>query len=217
MKQYSEKGNATRENIVFCAKELFYNSGYKKTQVTHICDKADVKLGTFTYYFSTKAELVEYIYSEFLMEVYTFVPYLEERKLGSLEKNIISIFLYYHIILNDSNNARFHYEVLKNMSLYKYLHNNLKNVYASIIREFNIDIGKKELFKLSTADLGVRRELTIDYFEKDIFVDSKDLITTIYLIFGRLFKIDEKIIIKYITNAIKFLNKHDFSSINFLV
>lgn len=212
----SNKGFTTKYNILSCAKELFYLHGYKKTTVTEICNIADVKLGTFTYYFKTKEALVEEIYAEYLMKVYTYVSFIENRRMDSLEKNTISTFLYYRIIFDDPNNVRFHYEVLQNISIFTFLEKNLRRIYANFVTDFDLEIGKKELIRISSADLGVRRELTLEFIEKNSYRSSTDLITTIYIMMGRLFKIDQNIMIKYISRAIRFQKKNDYSSIKFL-
>jgi AcrR family transcriptional regulator len=212
-----KKGMHTHHTILLTAKKLFYEKGFLDTAVKEICKQADVKLGTFTYYFNTKEVLVSEIYQEYFVKVYTWTSFFENRKMNSLEKNVIATFLYYHIIFCDEKNMRFHYEVLSKQSPYTYLSEILKRIYANIVRDFKLDIDEEELIRIMSADLGMRRELILAYTENKMFNSSLDLAITIYTMMGRLFKIDEKIMNEYIKKAIEFLEKNDLSRIKFLV
>lgn len=211
------KGLLTELNILNTAKALFYEKGFAKTTVKEICHKTDVKLGTFTYYFKTKEDLVSNIYAEFLMKTYTYATYLENRKMNSLEKNIFANFIYYHLIFSNDKNRKFHYDVLNKYSIIAFLSDNLKRIYKNIVRDFNLDIDEKELERILMSDLGIRRELTLAYIEKDKFDDPLDLAATINLMLARLFTIDEEKTLEYFQKAHEFMAKHDFSRIKFLV
>lgn len=212
-----KKGMHTHHRILLTAKELFYEKGFSDTTVKEICKQANVKLGTFTYYFSTKEVLVSEIYTEYFVKVYTWVSFIENRKMNSLEKNVIATFLYYQIIFCDEKNIRFHYEVLSKQSPYNYLMKIIKRIYANIVRELKLDIDEEELIRIMSADLGVRRELILAYTDNKMFNSSLDLAITIYTMMGRLLKIDEKIMSEYIKKAVEFQEKNDLSHIKFLV
>ena len=53
----SRKGTQTKSNIITTAKILFYENGYNKTGIQDIADRADVKLGTITYYYKKKDDM----------------------------------------------------------------------------------------------------------------------------------------------------------------
>ena len=57
-------GIETKNTIVSSAKDLFYGHGYRNVTVHEICKLAGVKLGTFTYYFSRKNDLLCELYRE---------------------------------------------------------------------------------------------------------------------------------------------------------
>ncbi|MFZ7130877.1 MAG: TetR/AcrR family transcriptional regulator [Eubacteriales bacterium] len=211
------KGIITKNYILETAKKIFYEKGYLETTITEICKITNVKLGTFTYYFKTKEALVEEIYAEYLMKHYTYFSNNEQRNTDSLEKNVVATFCYYKIILDNANNTRFHYEVLMNLSIFTFLSKNLRRIYSNFVRDFDLDIDELELTRISSADLGVRRELTLEYIEKEMFESPLDLCITIYTMMGRLFKIKEDIMQSYIKKAIEYIEKHDLSYIKFLV
>lgn len=212
-----KKGIYTHQRILLTAKKLFYEKGFSDTAVKEICKQANVKLGTFTYYFSTKEALVSEIYTEFFVKVYTWVAYIENRKMNSLEKNVIATFLYYKIIFGDEKNMRFHHEVLSKLSPYTYLNKILRRIYANYVRDLNLDIDKEELARIFSADLGIRRELILAYTEKKMFESSLDLSITIYTMLGRLLKFDGKLMNEYINKAVEFNEKNDLTRIKFLV
>lgn len=213
----NNKGIFTKQKILQVAKELYYQKGYCAITVQDICKQADVGLGTFTYYFTTKESLVSEIYSELLMKSYAYVNYLANRPMNHLERNVIASFLYYNTIYKDEQNLKFHYDVFNKISNDIFPMHNLKRIHMGFVRDFNLDIDDKELLQISTAELGVRRQLTLEYIEHKMFDSPLELVITIYKMMGRLFTIDESIINEYITRAVDFLKKNDLSRIKFLV
>lgn len=213
----NNKGIFTKQKILQVAKELYYQKGYCAITVQDICKQADVGLGTFTYYFTTKESLVSEIYSELLMKSYAYVNYLANRPMNHLERNVIASFLYYNTIYKDEQNLKFHYDVFNKISNDIFPMHNLKRIHMGFVRDFNLDIDDKELLQISTAELGVRRQLTLEYIEHKMFDSPLELVITIYKMMGRLFTIDESIINEYISRAVEFLKKNDLSRIKFLV
>ena len=213
----SNKGILTQQRILKTSKELFYNKGFSNTTVKEICNQSNVKLGTFTYYYSTKEALISDIYAEYLAKIYSCISYVENRKMNSLEKNTIASFVYYQILFNDDNNVKFHYDVLTKLSIFIVLGKNLRRFYSNFVREFNLDIDEKEITRIFSADFGIRREFILQFIENNLFDSSLDLTITIYTMMGRLLKIDEKIIKEYINRGIEFIEKNDLTHIKLLV
>lgn len=211
------KGILTKQKILQVAKELYYQKGYCAITVQDICKQADIGFGTFTYYFTTKESLVSEIYSELLVKAYAYANYLAKRPMNHLERNVIATFLYYNTIYKDEQNLKFHYDVFNKISNDIFPMKNLKRIYMGFVRDFNLDIDDKELLQISTAELGVRRQLTLEYIDNRMFDSPLELVITIYKMMGRLFIIDESIINEYISRAVEFLKKNDLSRIKFLV
>lgn len=213
----STKGMITEKKILETAKELFYNRGFSDTTVKEICNQSNVKLGTFTYYFSTKEALVSDIYAEYIMKIYNYIGYVENRKMNRLEKNTIASFIYYEILFKDDNIVKFHYDILTKLSIFTVVGKNLRRFYSNFARDFNLNIDEKEIIRIFSADCGIRRELILEFIENKLFDNSLDLTITIYTMMGRLLKIDEKIMNEYIERAIEFVKKNDLSHIKLLI
>ena len=202
-----KKGLLTDIHIIESAKKLFYENGFHKTSIRDICSLANIKIGIFTYY-----------YKKNLMNHYVLVDSAaRDSYLNSLQKNAYAILPYYIGLFNDPKTIEFHQEVLSMGSLYDYMHLNLKRIYHSFIRDLHLDITERELSYISSADLGVRRELTLEYINGEFDGDCTELFKQIYTMMGRLFKIPERLMQQYIVEAIGFYANHDFSGIRLLI
>lgn len=213
----SAKGFKTKQSIFTVAKKIFYEIGYTKATVKEICEKANVKLGTFTYYYATKDELINGVYADLLMNSYIFVNKHSEKKLNSLEKNALATIIYYKTIFRDQKTVRFHHEVILNKSVYDYMFQNTPRIYRQFVKDLNLDIDEEELKRLSSADSGIRRELGLQCIEKKLKLSSTELATTIISYMGRLFRIDDALMSQCIEEAIEFDKKHDSSHIRLLI
>ncbi len=60
----TNKGNATQNKIVACARALFYEKGYHETSMRMISDVAGTNVGLINYYFKSKARIAMLIYSD---------------------------------------------------------------------------------------------------------------------------------------------------------
>ncbi|GFZ24360.1 hypothetical protein CMETHOX_22830 [Lacrimispora indolis] len=213
-----KKGLLTDIHIIESAKKLFYENGFHKTSIRDICSLANIKIGTFTYYYKKKEDLIKSIYADYLMNHYVLVDSAaRDSYLNSLQKNAYAILPYYIGLFDDPKTIKFHQEVLSMGSLYDYMHLNLKRIYHSFIRDLHLDITERELSYISSADLGVRRELTLEYINGEFDGDCTELFKQIYTMMGRLFKIPERLMQQYIVEAIDFYANHDFSGIRLLI
>lgn len=213
----SKKGLMTELSLLQSAKELFYQDGYEKTSIKNICENADVHIGTFTYYYKKKSDLIKAIYADFLMRTYAFVDIHSDGSLNSIQKNAYAILVYYRGLLVDEPTINFHNEVLSKISLYEFINKNLTRIYASFVKDLHLNINKEELHIVSSADLGVRRELTLEYMSGEFSGDIVDLYRNIYMIMGRLFKMPERLMMQYIEEAIVFSEKYDKGKIKLLI
>lgn len=153
------------------------------------------------------------------MNSYTFIESHTNKSdnMNSVQKNIISAMLSYSIILGDAKNIAYYYEVLKNKSVYSYMSKNVKRIYQRFIIDLNLDINEDDLKYISAGDLGIRRELILEFIEHQYDISVIELVYKIYTLTGRLFKIDDDLISQYLDDSVQFLNTHDFSHIKFLV
>ena len=111
-----KKGIETKQTIIKESKKLFYIYGYKMVNISEICRNSNCKLGTFTYYFPKKEDLVTEIYESYLSNCYSYV----ESHLSSPSKlitHIYAICFYYHNLFQNENCRQFQREILSLKSM----------------------------------------------------------------------------------------------------
>jgi len=212
-----EKGIQTRNHLYQTAKQLFYTQGYEKTKIKDIVEMADTPIGLFTYYFKTKDNIVHEIYLEYYKQIDTC---LNELKIDGLENSILRHAalsrIYFDQILNNENNRRFYYEILKKASNYRIAGDFIRNTYRRYIDEFHLVVSEKEFDNFLSIDFGGRREYFLNYFEKPLD-DSVD--TMVFLLNGivpRLLGIDQHAVTTLLYKGIQIAKTIDCEPIHFL-
>lgn len=217
-KASSDKGLRTKNHILEVARMEFYDKGFNKASIKVICEKVGIRTGTFAYYFKTKEDLLREIYSILHLQTYAFVnSHTQGQAVNSIEKNVYTAYLYFYAVLKDETTTRFHAETLRRESINQLLGYNFRHVYRQFTNDIGYSISDEDLRKLSLADLGMRREVILDFIEnpkENVTID--DLIHDIYMFRSRLFKIDENEMEKYLKNGISYRNKFDNLKILFL-
>lgn len=171
-----KKSEATRTAIIQSAKQNFYQLGYKKTTISKIFNDIDIPAGVFTYYFKKKDLLVNAIYEEFfdaiekrIIELY---PTLKE---PSLLKQMILSKIYYDIILNDENNARFYFEVIENDSNYRVNRSITSPIHKNYIDEFHLSLTDEQFEIICIMNAGARREFFMHYFSEEMHLSAYEV------------------------------------------
>lgn len=218
-KASSDKGLRTKNRILEVARIEFYEKGFTKSSVKEICEKVGIRTGTFAYYFKTKEDLLREIYSNLHLQTYAFVnSYTQGLKINSIEKNVYHYYLYFYAVLKDKKTTEFHADTLRRESINRLLGHNYKHVYRQFTKDIGLSINQEEIRKLSLADLGVRREVILDFIENPKEGSTiDDLIHDIYIFRSRLFKIEESKMKIYLKNGKDFKNSFDHSKILFLI
>ena len=213
----SRKGIMTKQNIITAAKSLFYERGYNKTGIQDIADFADVKLGTITYYFKKKDDMIADIYNTFFMALYDYVSETSERDLNLYTKYCYTLVLYYAKILSDPSNTLLYYEVLaKNVDNGGCLAIT-KTLNRSCLDFLNKSYTEKDLEIIALAEFGARKELFMDYYEREINFDRDQICAYFVKTLFRLMDLDGDMIRNTIDQAFKFLKEKDPVDIRFLV
>ena len=212
-----KKGLKTKLKILDTAKKLFYEKGFAKTSVKEICEISEIKSGNFTYYFPTKETLVNEIYTELYMKSYSFVGSKLLRSTNSIEKNVLASYPYFMGALKDARTIFFHEETLRRESGSMYLGQNLNHVYHQFVKDLKIPLTELEIKNLSYAELGLRRELTLQYIANPHDQSIYELIDIFLIYRARLMQMDEMVMRSYLYNALEFERKHDHSHICLLV
>ncbi|UWG96309.1 TetR/AcrR family transcriptional regulator [Dehalobacter sp. DCM] len=213
------KGYEMKHKIINAAKQLFYEKGLSSTKIIDICRLAGLKDSNFKYYYESKFDLANEISASLLIKTYRFIDSNMDRSviLDSYQKNLTSGMMYYSIILSDEKNISYYHEILKQKSVYSIMHKNVRRIYKRFAVDLNLDISIDDLKYISAADLGIRRELLLEYIDKEYDITPYELTSKIYTLTGRLFKIDENLTAEYINNALKFVHAHNFSHIKLLI
>lgn len=212
----SKKGSQTKQNIINTAKILFYEGGYNKTGIQDIADRADVKLGTITYYYKKKDDMITDIYNVFFLALYDYVSSVSEN-LNLYTKYCYSLVLYYEAILNDERNKTLYYEVLaKNVNPHG--RTNISNTLNRSCLDFlNKNYIEADLEVIARSEYGARKELFIDFYEKNIKFTSRAMIYFFIRNLFRLMNLDGEMIENTIQQGFEFSNKNKPEHIKFLI
>lgn len=203
-------GIKTRGKIIKTAKRLFYEKGYTAVSVTEICRMAEIKLGTFTYHFKTKDQLVQSVYREYMGRIWGYTDSLLHTP-DAARLHIHAISLYYFNIYNDPNIAAFHTEVFHTLSMNDILENS--DTLCRCFVDPNDPILEKDhsFHNLVVADNGSRRELNLRFMvshPQPRLDDVIDLIRDVYFVTGRLFCFPLDRLETYISQSRLFLLDH---------
>lgn len=214
----TKKGILTELEILEASKKLFYEYGYMKTSMRDISSKADVKLGTLTYYFKKKEDLARRIYSDNIIRLYSFIRRHNPGKMNSIQLNFMMTCLYQHCYSFDKKTGDFHMDIISHNTIYSSIYNQIfERLYSTLFREISRNMSPRELEVAITADLCVKRELSLQFLKKNYPKDSRDLFTDTATIMGRIFKLPEEETQAFIAQSLNFFNTHDSSSIRLLI
>lgn len=212
----SKKGTQTKQNIINTAKILFYENGYNKTGIQDIADLANVKLGTITYYYKKKDEMIADIYNVFFLALYDYVSSISEN-LNLYTKYCYSLILYYEAILNDDHNKTLYYEVLVK-DVNPHGRTNITNTLNRSCLDFlNKNYVESDLDIIARSEYGARKELYIAFYEKNIKFTSRAMIYFFVRNLFRLMNLDGEMIENTIQQGLDFSNKHRSDDIKFLI
>ena len=212
-----KKGYEAKRKLVDAAKKLFYEKGLTQTTIVEICNLADASPKNFHYYFNNKHDLANAIQGDFLVSTYVYIDRHYHGPLNSVKRNVFSAMIHYNVILNDEKNKAYYYEILKNRTIYSYMGNNLRRIYEQFNKEFHLGFSQEELRCVILADLGVRRELVLEYMIGEIQMDATEFVTMLYTLTAKLYNLDKELIQEYIREAVDFLKNADLSQIKLLI
>lgn len=202
-------GIETKNTIVNSAKKLFYKHGYRGVTVHEICKLANVKLGTFTYYFSRKNDLLCELYYSYMQSCRDFIDSQGIEFPSPAEHHMHVVMLYYYKLYSDEHTAAFHHQVLSQGSMNAYFENP-RALIADFSDEGTVDRNDSAYNLLVLADNAVRRELNMNFFERGGrgIDDVERLLNDIYSITARLFGTDQEKLRVYIAHARAFVESH---------
>ena len=197
-------GIETKIKITDTAKRLFYRQGYKGTSINQICLEADVKLGTFTYYFPKKDDLLSVLYSSYMQSCADYVNG-KRPGLAPAQHHLFSVMMYYQNIYSDERIAAFHREVMEIASMNNWFHDTRRLISSYSGNDVTgLDTDFYDL--CVRADNAVRRELNLDFMRegKTGREDVRALLFDIYTLNAKLFNVDKDLTYKYLDEAYDF-------------
>lgn len=212
-----EKGIQTRNHLYQTAKQLFYTRGYEKTKIKDIVETADTPIGLFTYYFKTKDKIAQEIYLEYYKQINIC---LDELTIDGLENSILRhavlSWIYFDRILNNENNRRFYYEILKKSSNYRIANDFIRNTYHRYIEEYHLVISEKEFNNLLFIDFGGRREYFLNFFAEPLDDSVDDMVFLLNGILPRMLGIDQHSVTTLLYKGVQIAKTIDSDHIHFL-
>lgn len=215
-KKLSRKGLATKCQIKDSAKKLFKLNGYNKTSIKDICEQGNVKLGSFTYYFKTKDDLVREIYGDVWQKCYDLMDSKIQRPITEIEKNTIFSFLYFYAILHDELTRAFHYEILSMASVSNFIYEYAFPLFECYNQELNLNFTPKEVYDAYMGINGVSREIVTHYLENPNERTLTDLVKILCIFRARIFTMDENLMKVFLYNGLEFEQTYDHSHITLL-
>lgn len=112
----NRKNTENRQKLIEAAKELFYDQGYDATTLAQISEKSGVNNGLITYYFGSKFNLANEIYTAFMLEMRNVIAQriYEVKKDYSLELGIgVEQRVMMEVRINNEKLMRFYEEYIK--------------------------------------------------------------------------------------------------------
>lgn len=212
-----KKGYEAKRNLVDAAKKLFYEKGLAETTIVEICKLADASPKNFHYYFNNKHDLANAIQGDFLVSTYVFIDRHYKGSLNSVKRNVFSAMIHYSVIFQDERNKAYYYEILKNRTIYSYMGNNIRRIYEQFNKEFHLGFTTEDLRFAILADLGVRRELVLEYMIGEIQMNVPEFVTRLYTLTAKLFDLDKALIQEYIKEAAAFVQNADLTQVRLLI
>lgn len=215
MDTYKNTDEGQRENILYTAKALFLELGYRKTTIALIAEKAGVSVGLVNYYFK-KEEIVGQIFHDFILYIRRFL----NKKLGFMIENQFQM----HILFNriffikifEAPAASELYSLLREKELYlDATHDYIRSSMSAIILEFDLDIQPKMFRKLTIAEYGARKALYQDIYNspnKEVSIEFTDFLSTISV---RLAGVTPEIVDENIKHCNKLMRYIDLDNIHF--
>lgn len=178
-------GQTTKNKILECSKNLFYEKGYTDTSFTEICKQADVNPGSIIYHFNGgKSGIAKYLYNSLLQQhqqnAKSFFPNESEITLM-----IISLCLHQYLLFNDAHYRKFSSEFtascINEFSIEEY-EDTIPIVYEFIARK--MDPLRAKFYFSAIAGMDSRIEPFIDkHIHELTFTQSIHYVCEIYLWF----------------------------------
>lgn len=207
-KERTKKGIQTQKNIMSQAKELFYTQGYNNTGMVDIANNSEVGLGTLTYYFNKKEDIVDEIINTYFMQLYDFVGENSEKAKMQYVKYCTAMILFYAGIVEDPHVMKFYYEITRRDCNKKKRMMVLKLFNRSVLEYFNKSYTEEDMEVYTLAFYGAQKEIFIRYYERELPFKSKKLVKAIVYHMFRLLDISNDTLKNTMKDGFVFLEEY---------
>ncbi|NTW72218.1 MAG: TetR/AcrR family transcriptional regulator [Eubacteriaceae bacterium] len=214
----SNEKRTSKELIIESAKKEFYENGYKDTTISKIFNSIDVPVGIFTYYFKTKDMLVFEIHKQFFEALdQLIVSKYKALESASFLKQAVLSKLYYKIILEDNNNARFYYQVLEKRSNYRVNREIISPIFRGVANEYEVVLSEEDFDLIMILNAGARREFFLNYFRTNMKIPVYHLSDMLEAMIPMMFRIDGKTVDSVLLKSARIADSLDCSQIKLLI
>lgn len=205
----TKKGENTKNTIINVSKKLFLIHGFDNVSLSDICKESNVKLGTLTYYFPKKSDIVKHLYNSYMNKLQEFIDKKTKDKKQS-EQYIYMVIFYYYFIYTNKKICKFHYEVMSHSSMNK-IFDDTSPIVKPLLEDETNKISKQDFELFVKADNAVRRELNLSFMEqvKEKNIDSIfELIKSIHIVSAKLYNFSNELLFQYLNEGKEFLLKN---------
>ena len=202
----TKKGLNSQETILKIAKRLFYKNGFSDVSLNDICTNSNKKLGTLTYYFPKKWNIIATLYQQYMDNIQKFVKENTE-DISPAERYVYVIIMYYFNIYSDEALTRFHYGVMHESSMNDIFQDTKQFVYPLLKEE----IAENLLDLYVIADNAVRRELNLAFMRESkahTLDEIVALVRQIHLVAIRLYDFEITLLDEYLERGREFALSH---------
>ncbi|MDO4288527.1 MAG: TetR/AcrR family transcriptional regulator, partial [Eubacterium sp.] len=154
--------------------KYFYDLGYNKTRMQDIAKDSGISLGTLTYYFKKKENLVSTILKNYLERLYDFTLKNFDKSLNALELHFYASIPFYENLLTEKNTQRFYYEYSQAQSIHKTTYGGddlaqfITKVYHQTLKDYCLFVSDIDTKLAQKFGYGGRIQMIIDFVEGDL-------------------------------------------------
>jgi len=152
------KGQCTKEHIIKCSRELFYEHGYHDTTTRMISNQANTNLGLLNYYFTGKTEIGSTIYYDirntFDAMIMESVPDLSE-----VDLFLFSSAVELYLCLENYNFGRFFSEIVSEPSVHDRMLAHIINTFT----KYAVYEGEKDYPYLAGLSVSAVKPALVQY------------------------------------------------------
>ncbi len=211
------KGMSSKRQILDAAKQCFFEKGYIATTIKEIADRSNTKVGSVTYYYKRKEDIIYEIYQNIITEIYFFIKIHAEKSLSTAEEFMYFNAIFFKIIFSDKRNLRVYYEFQRAKTITGFFEEPLEHlVEKTIIMHHDIS-NENQLKMFALSYFGMRKELFFYFMEEKNDVTMGEFSSILLRITGLFLALTKKEINDTILGAEQFISINNITQIEYLV